>query len=293
MSKDKYDIFLSFSGKFSKRIAEKLKAIIIHLEITDTDKVFLADDNIKPGNDWLDKISDALITSRVGIFIFTIENRDNKWLYLEYGAFWYKKAFADKEVLEVIPVYIDFKDGEWPDNPIKKYQVTSFKEGVKESILKILVQVNSVLNKFNEDDIKKYFNDKLEKGKYYEEIEDLLSETDVCHKEQKDYSSAVYSHASLNSQKNIAIYSKVLVSIGNFINDVCNSNDASAKYDAVVKYLISESISKHDIMLSIKCLQEEDYIAFYEIEGIDSRPIEYLSITLEGQTAIRRRKKNT
>jgi len=75
------EIFLSFSGKKSQKFAEELKKLIEKIGVGTT---FLANDDIKGGDDWLKEIYDALKECRVGIVIFTKENRDNnKWLYLE------------------------------------------------------------------------------------------------------------------------------------------------------------------------------------------------------------------
>lgn len=297
MTQNTSEVFLSFSGELSKKIATKLKEIIKHLEISNN--VFFSDDNIKAGDNWLDEINASLKTSRVCIILFTKENINNKWLYLEYGAFSYKKHADIPKKIEVIPAYIDFESNNWPENPLKHYQAISLiKKGVKNSIIEILIKINEVFNVFviQDDDsdhekLKQYINTKLEKTNFYQEIEAILQNNSslIFNQEQNNNNN---SHEYTDVNEDINLYSKVLIKIADFFSETSKLNNISAEYDELEKFLIKNFPKTHEIMLSINYLETNNYIEFYKSEGMDSYPVEYLRITLKGQKTIRRRKNN-
>jgi hypothetical protein len=85
---DKSEIFLSFSGDKSLKVAEEFGKLIKHLKLGES---FLSKDKVTVGDDWLEKISSALDSSKIGLIFITESNKNSPWIYIEYGVFLYKK----------------------------------------------------------------------------------------------------------------------------------------------------------------------------------------------------------
>ncbi|WP_287603741.1 toll/interleukin-1 receptor domain-containing protein [Thiothrix sp.] len=139
-------IFISYSGSLNKKLGEYLIDIIKSL--TMVDEIFLSSENINGGELWFKKINDALESSRVGIILFSRDTRERSWLFLEYGVLSYKAETNPDEAILVIPVYLDFSNSEWPDNPLKNYNAISFPDkGFEDSLTELITQIHNIFPK--------------------------------------------------------------------------------------------------------------------------------------------------
>lgn len=77
-------VFISWSGEFSRKVAERL-SIWIPTIIQSVD-VFYSPDDIAKGENWGNRLSDELEQSNFGIVCLTPENVTAPWIHFEAGA---------------------------------------------------------------------------------------------------------------------------------------------------------------------------------------------------------------
>jgi len=275
------DIFLSFSGEKSENFARELEKLIKEINIGTT---FLANNNISSGADWLQEIYDNLKECRVGMVIFTQENRDNnKWLYLEYGVLSYKVRTQNTENLKVIPIFLDFKQNDWSENPLTIHQSISFVENFEESISKLFKDINEVTNKKKNIN----FSKELLETKYTVYIEKLKNILSSTQPKESDTQQPIN---STNHSMNKSTIAQILQHIHNFINKNQCILYSHIEYDKLEKYLIEElELDELTLANSITYLSDNNYIIFVEEEDLDGYPIEYIGLSIQGQKVIRRR----
>ena len=78
------DIFISWSGALSKKIAEAIREWIPC--VVQAAKPYYSPDDILKGQRWSAEIAEKLEHSQVGIFIITPENINAPWIMFEAGA---------------------------------------------------------------------------------------------------------------------------------------------------------------------------------------------------------------
>lgn len=282
------DIFLSFSGNKSQHFAEELKKLIEEMKLG---TIFLANNNIRSGDDWLQKIYDSLKECRIGIVIFTKENRDNnKWLYLEYGVLSYKVKTETDDNLKVIPIYLDFKETDWNENPLKIHQSNSFVDDFEKSITDLLSDVNEITNRKKNFD----FSTEISKSKYIKYIENLKNilneEENTSTEPLSKQPSSQQQISSSNHSMNKSLIAKILQHIHNFINQNQCILYNHIEYDKLEKYLEDETKEDETTLANaIAYLTDTNHIIFTEEEDLDSYPIEYIGLSIKGQKVIRRR----
>jgi len=282
------EIFLSFSGDKSQKFAEKLQDLIKKIGLG---TIFLANTNIKSGDNWLEKIYANLKECRVGIVIFTKENRDNnKWLYLEYGVLSYKQETKTDENLKTIPIYLDFTEDDWKDNPLVKYQSVSFSVNFDEAIDNLLVSINDTLRK------KKGFNaseKRLEEPllSIINELKNIILSPEEIKDDKTKINSVSTPLTPITQPLNKSVIAQVLENIHSFIKKNQCILYNYIEYDKVEKYLENEvKIDEVTLSDAIAYLSDTNHLIFTEEEGLDGYPIEYIGLSAKGQKIIRRRK---
>jgi hypothetical protein len=125
-------IFLSWSGERSKKIAEVLKPWLEKV-IQALDTFFSADD-IEKGEFWLSKLTTAVQESGFGIICITKENQTEAWIHFEAGALALRYNRAN-----VSPIIFD-KDMEGLKNPLGLLQATRFD---KEQMFRLIRDINN------------------------------------------------------------------------------------------------------------------------------------------------------
>lgn len=78
------DLFISWSGDASKRVAELLKDWLP--TVIQSSRPWISSRDIESGQRWFQQISRATTSSTFGIFCLTPENIDSKWIHYEAGA---------------------------------------------------------------------------------------------------------------------------------------------------------------------------------------------------------------
>jgi SAM-dependent methyltransferase len=154
-------IFISWSGKRSFSIAEKLNKCIRLILKVDT---FLSSEGIRAGNEWLEVIKDNINKSGFLIVLITPENINSKWIYYECGGF-ISKLNKDN----IFPILLFNVRLEQLSRPLDTYQNCQIRnsEDVDE-ILELLKTINSRLkigidSSLITHDYNEYFRDKLKK----------------------------------------------------------------------------------------------------------------------------------
>ena len=80
---ENYNIFLSWSGEHSHKIAEELNKFL--KRVIQTAKPYISSD-IKKGSVWFSDITTTLNKNSIGIFCITQENKNKPWILFEAGA---------------------------------------------------------------------------------------------------------------------------------------------------------------------------------------------------------------
>lgn len=78
------DVFLSWSGETSKRVAELLRDWLP--TVIQSVKPWISSRDIPSGKRWFEQISNTTNTYSFGLFCLTPENIDSKWIHFEAGA---------------------------------------------------------------------------------------------------------------------------------------------------------------------------------------------------------------
>jgi len=280
------EIFLSFSGDKSQKFAEEFKKLIKEIGLGTT---FLADDDIKAGNDWLKKIYKALKDCKVGIVILTKENRDNnKWLYLEYGVLSYKVFSEHEKNLKVIPLYLDFeeKDNDW-ENPLPDTQSISLNSKFTNSIINLIESINKTTNnlKLTEKD-----KNEILKSSHIITLKDIIKTNISTESTLKKSDQQQKTISTTNCTIDKSLVAQILQHINNFITQNQCILYNHIEYNRLEKYL-EEELKLNEVTLAnaISYLSDKNHIIFTEEEGLDSYPIEYIRLSIQGQTVVRRR----
>lgn len=79
-----YNIFISWSGERSRKIAEELSHFL--QRVIHTAKPFVSSNDIDKGDLWLSTLADKLSKSSIGIVCLTAENKNKPWILFEAGA---------------------------------------------------------------------------------------------------------------------------------------------------------------------------------------------------------------
>lgn len=142
------NIFISWSGDHSKKIASTLKNWLS--DVFQSDQFFMSLHDIDAGARWANKLNSALEDSNFGIVCLTQDNLKAPWLLFEAGAL--SKAIQGSHV---VPYLLDLKttDIDWP---LAQFQgVSSDKEGT----LKLVQSINEIREtKLSEEKLQRSFN---------------------------------------------------------------------------------------------------------------------------------------
>lgn len=124
-------LFISWSGEFSKKVAECLSIWIP--TIIQTVDVFYSPDDIAKGENWSSRLSDELEQSNFGIVCLTSENVLAPWIHFEAGAL---SKVANSRV-SAIMLGISPSDVK---GPLARFQNTAFN---REDFHRLFLSINS------------------------------------------------------------------------------------------------------------------------------------------------------
>lgn len=147
------EVFLSWSGDFSKKLAEQFRDWL-PLFLQDLDP-FMSDRDLLLGSRWNESINKHLDSSSVGLLIVTPENISSPWLNYEAGAL----TKALKNETKIIPIIFGNEELSTilVDSPLKQFQSVTFPD--RDGIFKLIENLNSNLDdSLNEDSLRKTFD---------------------------------------------------------------------------------------------------------------------------------------
>lgn len=98
-------VFLTWSGERSKALAQALRAWIP--AVLQGTEVFMSEEDIEPGEQWLNRIEKELGKSDVGVVCLTAENRTAPWLLYEAGVL---RGVATEERVVPYLLHLDKSD---------------------------------------------------------------------------------------------------------------------------------------------------------------------------------------
>jgi hypothetical protein len=114
------NVFISWSGERSKRIAEELRTWIP--SVLQFAKPYFTPSDIEKGAKWGTEISRNLANTNVGIICLTKENKDKPWILFEAGA-----LSKDLDHSKVCSVLFDMENTDLI-GPLATFQTTKFDE---------------------------------------------------------------------------------------------------------------------------------------------------------------------
>ena len=126
-------IFIGWSKENSKRIAEQLRDMLLHLFDPNLE-LFMSAKDVSSGVDWEKELYKELEQSSFGIICFSGSNRFNPWLFFEAG-------FLKANESEICPYLHDLSANEIP-SPLRSFQSAYCDE---ESTLKMILDINKKL----------------------------------------------------------------------------------------------------------------------------------------------------
>lgn len=143
------NIFLSWSGDQSKKVAETLKIWLP--SVIQSLKPFYSSTDIKKGKRWDNELSKTLNDTEFGIIILTEENRTAPWIMFEAGA-----LAKNIETGRVCTFLFDIKDTDVV-GPLSSFQNT---KSTKKDVLKLLEDINETLaeNKISKEVLIRVFD---------------------------------------------------------------------------------------------------------------------------------------
>ncbi|NLC17708.1 MAG: TIR domain-containing protein [Clostridiales bacterium] len=110
------NIFLSWSKRLAKEIAEQFKADLEFI-FGSRVNVFLSSEDIKPGEKAFYEINRRLSITNYGIFFITDESRYSPWIYYEAGA-----IAKDEQKCRVMVLRINVDQSALAETPLQQYQ---------------------------------------------------------------------------------------------------------------------------------------------------------------------------
>ncbi|MCT3224220.1 TIR domain-containing protein [Lactiplantibacillus plantarum] len=114
-------VFLSWSKKRSKKIAEKFKMLLCSVLKLQNEEVFISSKDIEYGEDWWKAISRNIENSKVGIIFVTKENFTSPWINYETGLL--QDQLKNSGQVFLVSTEADFNSID-PSSPLRKFQFT-------------------------------------------------------------------------------------------------------------------------------------------------------------------------
>lgn len=128
------DIFISWSGARSKKLAEALREWLPN--VIQTLEPWCSESDLEKGSRWLREVSEKLESTNFGIICLTPENIDEPWVLFEAGAL--SKTLGSSKVCPIL-LGLDPSDLK---GPLSQFQATRFN---KDEILKLIEGINKAL----------------------------------------------------------------------------------------------------------------------------------------------------
>lgn len=152
-------LFVSWSGEYSRRVAETLKTWIP--AVLQSVEVFYSPEDIEKGDDWNSRLTKELAECKYGVVCLTPENVKAPWINFEAGAL----AKSMDSRVSALMLGIETSDVK---GPLSRFQNTRFE---KEDFRKLVRSINTCTEKALATDVLSYIFEKM-----WPHLEDSLSQ---------------------------------------------------------------------------------------------------------------------
>lgn len=168
-------VFISWSGKLSKELAEVLKNWIP--KVIQAAKPFYSPHDISKGSRWNNDISKELDDTKVGLICLTQDNLESPWIMFEAGA-----LSKNVDNSKVCPILFNLETSQIV-GPLTQFQATT--KFSKEEIYKTISMLNEELGelKLKSSDLDEQFE--MWWPRLKENVEKILSNTQPVSKTEK------------------------------------------------------------------------------------------------------------
>lgn len=161
------NIFISWSGKFSKKIASAIKEELLAILGNGNINVFMSEQDIMSGEYWLEKIKNNLSEANVAILCITKENVSKPWILFESGA-----MSLNKNSAKIIPLLFNVKIDS--NSPLSVFERVDFN---KDNYNKLLYDLKSFgkITSISQNQFKRLIKDSFDElsNKISPELESL------------------------------------------------------------------------------------------------------------------------
>jgi hypothetical protein len=140
------EVFISWSGELSHRVAQDLRAWIQH--VLPEVEAWLSED-IAKGTRWLNSLSNELAKAKFGVLVLTRKNIKAPWIIFEAGA-----LFKGLSYSSVCPLLVDIKPKELHDlaHPLAHFQCAELQS--KQDMLNLIKSIFYSRNDSNEESLR-------------------------------------------------------------------------------------------------------------------------------------------
>ncbi len=243
-------LFVSWSGEYSRKIAETLKAWIP--AVLQSVDVFYSPEDIEKGDDWNSRLTKELEDCKYGVICLTPENVKAPWINFEAGAL--AKSMDSRVSALMLGIATSDVKG-----PLSRFQNTRFE---KEDFRKLVRSINSSTEKPLAPDILSYIFEKM-----WPHLQSVLSQIQT---ELEEKFTDETERPEPERKENDAIQ-EILHILRKM--DASNNTDTDILDDADSVYLFSVTDFGPNRTSVINILQkefnqsEEDIISEYDVSG--------------------------
>lgn len=260
------EVFISWSGKKSKQVAEILQTWIPCI-IHDVN-AFLSSEDIEKGSRWSSSIGDKLEKCNIGIICVTSDNIFSPWLNFEAGAISKKISSA-----RVCTFLCDLTTTDMPlSSPLMQFQATS---PTKEDFFRLIKTINMASNVIMKEEIlvKTY-------ERFWGDIQNAFSRCEnitddkVVYEEKSSLEKTGYGEQytldAINTKLNILLKDRNLICSKKTVK---NCQYLRRRMECWYRVLNDEDFSKDEMQIAIErfILQAKQIISITreEIDGFD------------------------
>lgn len=260
------EVFLSWSGDFSKALAEKFRDWL-PLVLQDLDP-FMSNKDLLLGSRWNESINKHLDSSSVGLLLVTPENISSPWLNYEAGAL--TKTLKDEA--KIIPIIFGDTDFDvlLSSTPLKQFQSVTTPN--KDGIFKLAENLNSNLDdSLSEDSLKKTFE------KWWPELDESLQEVSNNFKGQETVGEGTSN--TNNSQNSDNVSDELLMKVAQNVDILLRESQRSNSVNRISPSAYSDLYKRFNLLRDadfVSNLSPDDVAEYDRMLNSLYKPISYI-----------------
>lgn len=268
------EVFISWSGEKSRKYANFLANLLNQVFDNKTETFYSG--YIESGSVWLNKINQALEQSKIGIIVLTRESMNKPWVNFEAGAIFK----ADIENSSIIPICVDISFNALDNHPLRFFQSKYYFnwESMKQLFEFLYTKQGWKYKTIELEDIKKKFDEFVEKNKNLCIIEDLLYKNQINVYEKGCFMAEIPEEKFWKIRQAVIENSKgTLILAGQSLEDAFGDKGIISIVERLKKNVIDKQVSEIKILIT-------DPALFSNIQNFDileSSPLGRVSITMD------------